>query len=46
MLLATTSTTACSDDRVTSVAAKGSLMGVSIAAGAVDQAGQKVMTRS
>ena len=35
----TTSTTTCSDDRVTSVAAKGSVMGVSIAAGAVDQAG-------
>ena len=34
-----TTTTTCSDDRVTSVAAKGSVMGVSIAAGAVDQAG-------
>ena len=34
-----TSTTTCSDDRVTSVAVKGSLMGVSIAAGAVDQVG-------
>jgi hypothetical protein len=32
-------TTTCSDDRVTSLAAKGSVMGVSIAAGAVDQAG-------
>jgi hypothetical protein len=35
----TTSTTTCSDDRVTSVAASGSVMGVSVAAGAVDQAG-------
>jgi hypothetical protein len=34
-----TTTTTCSDDRVTSLAAKGSVMGVSIAAGAVDQAG-------
>ena len=34
-----TTATTCSDDRVTSLAAKGSLMGVSIAAGAVDQAG-------
>ena len=32
-------TTTCSDDRVTSVAAKGSVMGISVAAGAVDQAG-------
>ena len=38
-VVTTTSTTVCSDDRVTSVAAKGSVMGVSIAAGAVDQAG-------
>jgi hypothetical protein len=35
----TTSTTTCSDDRVTSVAASGSVMGISVAAGAVDQAG-------
>jgi hypothetical protein len=34
-----TTATTCSDDRVTSLAAKGSIMGVSIAAGAVDQAG-------
>jgi hypothetical protein len=36
---ANTTATTCSDDRVTSVAASGSLMGVSVAAGAVDQAG-------
>ena len=36
---ANTTATTCSDDRVTSLAAKGSIMGVSIAAGAVDQAG-------
>ena len=34
-----TTATTCSDDRVTSLAAKGSIMGISIAAGAVDQAG-------
>ena len=33
-----TATTTCNSDRVTSVAVKGSVMGVSIAAGAVDQA--------
>jgi hypothetical protein len=34
-----TTATTCNDDRVTSLAVKGSLMGLSIAAGAVDQAG-------
>jgi hypothetical protein len=34
----TTSTTACNSERVTSVAVKGSIMGLSIAAGVVDQA--------
>ena len=33
-----TATTTCNSDRVTSVAVKGSLMGVSVAAGVVDQA--------
>ena len=34
-----TTTTTCSSDRVTSVAAKGSIMGISVAGGMVDQVG-------